>query len=140
MILAGISLVGCATDRFMNSFHKACSIEYKAEEVPNDYWQTPKETKKLKTGDCEDKAFYLQDLLKKEGIKTREVFGMRTLSDRQMHSWLEYELKGKTYIVDPTFGFIGKKDTKPMTVYVEIKHKFFDMEKKKYQARLKKGE
>lgn len=46
-------------------------IEYKFEGVGIDYWQTPEQTYRLKTGDCEDKALLLMYILKnKLGVES----------------------------------------------------------------------
>ncbi len=66
-----------------------------------DYWQTPKETDSLKTGDCEDKSIYLYSLLNKKGIKTSLAYGsLYKLNDEHKHIWLEYSIDGKDYAIE----------------------------------------
>jgi predicted transglutaminase-like cysteine proteinase len=40
----------------------------------DEYWQTPEETLKLKTGDCEDGAILLYVLMKKNGFTDDQIF------------------------------------------------------------------
>jgi transglutaminase-like putative cysteine protease len=104
------------------SFSEARSIKYKSEE--QEYWQLPLETKELKTGDCEDKAFYLQFLLSKHNIPSKVVVGYTVPPENPLkewkkdiprekktplHVWNEVEMGGATYIVDPTSGCFRDK-------------------------------
>lgn len=50
--------------RSVNTFVNT-SLSYKADTPGNDYWQSPTESYKLKTGDCEDYAVYKYWILNK---------------------------------------------------------------------------
>jgi hypothetical protein len=97
----------------MESFHEAAAItEYRRDERDHhpentDYWQSPEETARLKKGDCEDKSFYLQDLLRKEGFHSDVVLGILETRNKEgrlrrgYHAWVETVWNGETYILDP---------------------------------------
>jgi hypothetical protein len=118
-------------------------IKYASEpyaEIQNDYWQTPEETEKSKTGDDEDKAFYLCDKLVKEGYKADVFFGLRHVLDRDFSSWVEMNINGMHYILDPVKGLIQKReslsDYKATTTYIpalgnpNIKKKYDEFKKR----------
>ena len=96
-------------------FQKAKKIKYKHEE--GDYWQLPAETEKLKTGDCEDSAFYLQYLLIKKSVNSKIVIGytmssnpLKELEEKSsLHAWNEVEINGEMYVADATSGYFEKK-------------------------------
>lgn len=97
-----------------NSFIKAQKIKYAWDykKYGKDYWQTPKKTKKEQEGDCEDKAIFLWDLLRKQGIKSQVIFGWVYKSDIKNgsgHAWVEYEKENSTYILDPTLFIIRRR-------------------------------
>lgn len=91
-------------------FEQVASIRYQRDQE-TDYWQSPRETAQLGRGDCEDKALYLQALLREQGIETELVFGVEDRSSSQrMHAWLETDINGQRYILDPSNGFVGRRD------------------------------
>lgn len=93
----------------MDSFRESLDLEYLDD--PEDYWQSPEETARLGTGDCEDKALYLRALLIREGIDAAVVFGVQDITtSRQMHAWVEIMIDGKRFLLDPTDGFIARRD------------------------------
>lgn len=66
-----------------------------------DEWQLPEETLSLKTGDCEDKAILILDIIAKQfGEKGDLVFGY-SLERKSLHYWAEFEnnsfWKGRYY-------------------------------------------
>ena len=106
-------------DYVAKSFAKARAIKYTSD-VEGENWQFPLETKKLGTGDCEDKSFYLLYLLSKyDNIESRVVVGytvpedpQKSFKDREpMHVWNEVDMAGATYILDPTSGCFKDKST-----------------------------
>jgi len=131
LILTGIIFVGCRLNRnddFLDCFSKACEIRYVKEADGMDYWQSPKETEKKGEGDCEDKAFYLEDLLEEKRLEASAVMGIADLnrSLKTNHSWVEYEGNEK-WILDPTSGdIIRKKDLimKAPEKYIETRYPF----------------
>jgi predicted transglutaminase-like cysteine proteinase len=54
----------------------AANIDYKSDEEQwgEDYWQTPEETLRLRTGDCEDFSILLCSLLRAYGLDAEQVF------------------------------------------------------------------
>ncbi len=117
-------------DLFFKSFHESCQIIYVKEAVGEDHWQTPSETDTLNTGDCEDKLFFLKYSLKKDGIETNFMAGfldvektLKNPDNPQGHSWLNYEFKGDTYVVDPTRGVIRNRRFIPVEEYFEFLQK-----------------
>lgn len=100
-------------DDLLEAFETAAAIRYQSEQQ-GDYWQSPAETKALGQGDCEDKALYLQHLLRERDMETQVVFGLEhRSSSRQMHAWVECELRSELYVLDPTNGFIARRRNMP---------------------------
>src|SRR3989344_7323772 len=105
-ILLTTSLIsGCSTfqlnskeEIIIDCFNKACKIEYDQELLGEDYWKSPLETIKDKKGDCEDKAFYLEYLLKRNRIECKTIIGAvnylelknRKNGPIELHAWVEY--------------------------------------------------
>lgn len=127
-LILSICLFGCSFDSYFKRRHvDECFGKVKAiQPIPDyrDYWQTPRETEKWKTGDCEDKAFYLNKMLKEKGIESRVVFGLQhEWILRPWHVWVEYKLDGETFILDPINQNINvrinKKDKMPQR-YLEL--------------------
>lgn len=108
--------------KILYCFDQACKIQNKKELYNNDFWQSPEETKILKTGDCEDKAIYLHNLLKKNQIPSQLCIGFHNLviSGRTMHAWIEVEMIHGTYILDPAFSVIIKRSILPETSYAPV--------------------
>lgn len=101
-------------------YSKARQIRYFPEKKDEDYWQTPEETERLKTGDCEDFAIYLNHLWKKEGLQGKLVLGIPRRRSDKRHAWNEINWKNETYLADAASGvFIRKKD-KSTNYYIEI--------------------
>lgn len=99
-------------------FPKMDSIRYakdiKVHGIYN-FWQTPKETDSLKTGDCEDEAIYVYNYLTKKGLDIKLIKGLRRKEDYSVHIWNEYKIGYTEYIIETTFlkdkSKIIKKDT-----------------------------
>ncbi len=117
---------------------KASKIEYESE-GEEDYWQTPKETEDSKKGDCEDMAFYLNRLLKEDGIKNRVVFGYADLTKKEdkriMHAWVEYKLNEMIYILDPVNKIMIKRNNLDKSYYLEIIKDYLIEKLKDYNVR-----
>ena len=144
-ILLTASLIsGCSTfqisprkDIVMYCFDKACKIKYEKEPEGVDYWKSPLKTKKDKKGDCEDKAFYLEYLLKREGIECKTILGLMNyfaLENRKngridFHGWIEHKVNDTVYILDPTTRKIHIKYDVPLN-YIDF-HILKDIEKNK---------
>jgi hypothetical protein len=79
------------------------ALEIRPIEDPEDYWQTPEETKERGEGDCEDISALLQNCLWKEKkIITKVICGYpdkSALDEKKGHAWLEYGKNGAVYIL-----------------------------------------
>lgn len=125
-----VSLVlalGCVHDRnnacFIESLGEASRIEGKVEKEGEDYWQTPEETLRLKTGDCEDKALLLRRFLSEKSIETEFAFGSRFPDSKKWHAWLEYVDSGKDiWILDPDCGLAVKRSSLKEGSYVRAEY------------------
>jgi transglutaminase-like putative cysteine protease len=73
---------------FDDAFNIARKIIYKSEPPFTDHMQTPEETVRLRTGDCEDFAVYLSKLLTENRIYNEIIFGQGHISDGfVLHGW-----------------------------------------------------
>lgn len=97
-------------------FNIAASVPYKYEVCGDDTWQSPCETVSKNTGDCEDKAIYLQYLLKMKGIDSQVCFGKVEAEDEVYHAWIECINIHEVYVLDPTnMVFINRYYLKTVT-------------------------
>lgn len=108
------------TNGFLPEFHKFCDIHfdeglkiasvcefinnkisYKAE-GEKDYWQSPKETLRLGTGDCEDVVLLFAYLMKRSRIQATYCWGECQNDKTQFaHTWVELRSReNKTYVVE----------------------------------------
>ncbi|MEK6895216.1 MAG: transglutaminase domain-containing protein [Nanoarchaeota archaeon] len=130
---------------------KAQSIKY-VSDGETDYWQTPLETEKRGAGDCEDKAFYLQELLKKRGINIKVETGVYigpsnsrvedTKESKSLHAWNEYtDDKKVVYILDPASKipevYIASSDWYYCPLSTGLLDEIFSQPRKDYERRLK---
>ena len=104
IILVGLTMacVGCVTipTEYESPFRKATNVR-KVEEIgDNDYWQTPRETRIVNQGDCEDIALLLEDELKRKGIESTVCFGRIHKNDMYQHMWVEVNKNGTNYVLD----------------------------------------
>lgn len=114
----------------IETFADVCRIENKKEKDGEDYWQTPGETLRLKTGDCEDKDFLLKSLLFRQGIKTEVVFGLLDEYSEEGHTWIEYgDRKGELWILDPVYKVIVAKKSVGNKTYIERQLSLRNIEK-----------
>jgi len=99
---------------------EASNIKNEPETIPNDFWQDPKLTKRLGTGDCEDQALYLHSLLYLGGVKSEIKFGFVNLRlGTQMHAWVEVENNNVLYVLDSTINnFILQRRHIPEYTYL----------------------
>jgi len=84
-------------------FFKARRIAY-LKDRSGDEWQSPSVTQTRKAGDCEDKALWLYDQLKRQGYgdSLRLVIGKYRAADKKLHVWLMRGGEGRNvYILDP---------------------------------------
>lgn len=102
-----------------------------------DYWQNPEETYSLKSGDCEDKAIFLNDTLKKLGLETKLVFGAFSKSSEKGHLWQEFFVEGKCFIIESSvnIGIYDKKKALEDGEYINKKNFSFFRRAKEYALR-----
>src|SRR3989344_1737407 len=122
-------------------FNKAASIEYKSEPDGDDYWQTPEETERLGTGDCEDKAIYLHNQLKKNKIESEVVFGYiyssHLFGKWNMHGWVECIQNKEIYVLDPTSWIIEKRRNLPKNEFIAVDSDTYNFINKRFKANQK---
>jgi len=69
-------------------------------------WKTPVETQSGAPADCKAKAVALyQTMLEHGAAGVRLVIGKRTSTSRSTHAWLEWDLDGGNYVLDPTINW-----------------------------------
>jgi len=86
------------------------------------YWQTPGEVDLEQAADCKGKAVALYAEMRRNGAKNvRVVIGKRRIESPVTHAWLEWDTKGGSYVLDPTFNEMPIKtaEISPMT-YVPL--------------------
>lgn len=70
------------------------NIHYEFDNVSHgqdDYWQLPKETLALRTGDCEDSAILLAALLRADGVSSSDVYVFVGTSGEYGHAWVSFK-------------------------------------------------
>lgn len=108
-------------DSSLSGFHEFCDIHfneglkiaticefinrnifYRAEGDDNDYWQQPKETLKLGTGDCEDVVLLFAYLMRLSCVFATYCWGECQNDKTQFaHTWIELQSRDhKAYIVE----------------------------------------
>jgi hypothetical protein len=97
---------------------------YKAEPEGEDYWQTPEETAKLKTFDCEDLAFYVQAVLKKLGYETKTIcLSGYQGTEKYVHAICLVRVNGKwRYFSNQYYTYFKDFDTVTEAVTFECKN------------------
>jgi len=89
-------------DRVQKAIQEAAQIRYKRDEA-GEYWQTPDETARLGTGDCEDISIWLYARLMNDGVDgVRVSVGRRESTARTLHAWVTWLTADGAYILDPT--------------------------------------
>ena len=69
-------------------------------------WKTPQEVQKDPVADCKGKAVALYQKMHAHGARNvRLVIGRRTPTSRKTHAWLEWNIRGDTYVLDPTINW-----------------------------------
>jgi hypothetical protein len=129
--------------KFIMAYNAVCSIPYKADSIDIDHWQTPEETMKLYSGDCEDLAIYFQHIANGIHLNSRIIIGKKDtrpyntrplsgdliLNTAQVwreyttnipdHAWNEVTIDKKVYVVDIIFKVNQLKSEIPPDKYVE---------------------
>ncbi len=66
-------------------------------------WKTPSEVQTAPVADCKGKAVALYQRMHASGVdNVRLVIGKRTSFSRKTHAWLEWNVDGANYVLDPT--------------------------------------
>jgi len=103
--MGGLALSGAACgkwDHVGSAYVEVRDIPY-VRDANGDRWQTPAETARRGAGDCEDKAIYLHHLLRARGVDAQVVFGIQNaVTSKTGHAWVECELDGQVYMLDPS--------------------------------------
>ena len=82
-------------------FQRARRFRYAPDARGGDEWQTPAETERRFSGDCEDKSVWLFARLKEAGFThVRLVIGKYRMFDPNYHVWVTVTTNGQTYILD----------------------------------------
>jgi hypothetical protein len=69
-------------------------------------WKTPDEVQTSPYADCKGKAVALYNTMRSRGAENlRLVIGRRLPTSRKTHAWLEWNIAGTTYILDPTINW-----------------------------------
>ena len=104
----------------MGKIISATEIKYIPDAPGKDSWQSPAETRKLKTGDCEDIAILLQHELAKLNFKAEVVFGLKTRLDKHGHAWCEFKYEGQHYIIEPSNGVCYNRKGLSKLLYIPV--------------------
>lgn len=115
----------------------ASRFEYMADVKGADYWQSPSETERLGTGDCDDKAIWLYSKLIKEGIDNiRLVLGNYKSGEFSVHMWVNWYQDGQVLILDPTIDNGIRSSFEYWTDYYQPFYSFYKGEKWKHFSTL----
>ena len=110
-------------------FHISSQIQYLKEmqegEKLKDKWQSPSETIKLKTGDCEDQAIYLQWILYQRGVMSEVVFGKMQKTDEMYHAWVQCQIGSLTFVIDPANHVFSDKRFLRPEMYLRYDFNFY---------------
>jgi hypothetical protein len=75
-------------------------------------WKTPDEIAFEQTADCKGKALILFERMREMGARNlRFVIGKRRLDSVQTHAWVEWDTRGGTILLDPTFNSTWATET-----------------------------
>jgi len=94
-------------------------------------WKTPQEVETAPVADCKGKAVALYQKMYQHGARNlRLVIGRRTPASRKTHAWLEWNIEGATYVLDPTINWaacrtdeVASDNYQPLYAYAGS-HKF----------------
>ncbi len=103
-----------------DAFTKAGRIDYVPDPPETDTWQTPAETAQRGKGDCEDICIYLQHLLAEEGMDSEVVFGLRDATATNGHAWIEADIQGRHWIIEPRSIAMFDRAKLPAFMYIVV--------------------
>ena len=78
-------------------------------EIPYGYsseWKLPNEVESAPSADCKGKAVALYEKMQANGAhNVRLVIGKRSWTSQKTHAWLEWNVGGASYVLDPTWNW-----------------------------------
>jgi predicted transglutaminase-like cysteine proteinase len=75
-------------------------------------WKTPAEVETAAAADCKGKAVALYQMMHAHGAhNVRLVIGKRTATSKKTHAWLEWNVEGENYVLDPTINWAAYRAT-----------------------------
>ncbi|MGI8435768.1 MAG: hypothetical protein ACR2NX_02535 [Chthoniobacterales bacterium] len=75
-------------------------------------WKTPAETQSGQPADCKAKAVALYERMKENGVTDmRLVIGKRSAMSRSTHAWVEWNVEGTSYVLDPTINWMAYRSS-----------------------------
>lgn len=120
--LLALGGVSCRWANVESSYHEAMRIRYVHDE-DGDYWQSPAETAARGAGDCEDKALYLHDLLRRRGVDSQVIFGIQKLARaKTAHAWVQCYIDGRLYVLDPSGRRLSARADLPKSWFYPIRN------------------
>ena len=93
-------------DNLLDILEKTSYLKYCADKEGKDEWQSPKETKKRKCGDCEDIAILWYYMARERGFKPEEmnlVAGFLPEQGNTYHMILAFNIGGFEFVLDPLY-------------------------------------
>lgn len=101
-------------------------------DIPYGYqltWKTPSEVASRNPTDCKGKSVALYQRMQANGAtNVRLVIGKRAPTSKMTHAWLEWQVNGANYVLDPTFNYtatraekVGKRSYVPLYAYAGSK-------------------
>ncbi len=74
-------------------------------------WKTPSEVKIAPVADCKGKAVALYERMQANGARNvRLIIGRRTSTSRLTHTWLVWETRNGSYVLDPTINWTACRE------------------------------
>lgn len=90
---------------------RKCRYQYDAKRISGgDSWESPIDTYRVGSGDCEDTSLLLVDMLIGHGFDARVALGRH---DREGHAWAVVNLEGEQYILESTWEHVDRLSSPP---------------------------
>lgn len=104
-----VLMSGSATDREAVTLDTVNHWMNNLRGIPYGYsmqWRTPGEVARDPVADCKGKAVSLYEAMREHGARNiRLLIGKRAPGSRVTHTWVEWTLGSRTYVLDPTFNW-----------------------------------
>ena len=76
-------------------------------------WKTPQEVQTGSAADCKGKAVALYEKMHANGARNvRLVIGKRSWTSSKTHAWIEWNMDGTNYVLDPTINWTAYRSEK----------------------------